>query len=126
MGGRVDKSGRRWLMESGDEDDIYPLYGRPYTDDPRYFVPDLQVCTPSELEEWIEALHQIHQGETPDKGNTTVVALNEEGEPLARFSGTRWGVGTTYEKPGEEFAITTLQNILEIMTDIQNRLDSRR
>lgn len=70
-----------------------PIYGFPCVTDPRDFLPDVECCSPTEIETHQTACKTFGKPEhQPNKGSFT--EFNDKGEMVLHVCRTSWGIGT--------------------------------
>lgn len=69
-----------------------PVYGYPCVDDPHDFDPDVECCSPAEIEAWRRACANYGKPSyEPNKGCFTEV--DESGQMVKHVLRTSWGIG---------------------------------
>jgi len=70
-----------------------PNYGFPFVEDPNDFIPDVESCTPEEIEAHRLACATYGKPEYKEPNNGCLAARDEKGG-LAIMTRTSWGIGT--------------------------------
>ncbi len=69
-----------------------PLYGYPCVEDPHDFDPDVECCSPQEIETWRRACANYGKPTyEPNKGSFST--FNADGNLLTHVCRTSWGIG---------------------------------
>lgn len=69
------------------------VYGFPCVENPHYFKPDEESCTPEEIAFWQDSKKRWDSGERDVRGLRCASTYDSEGNLLMHTTQTSWGIG---------------------------------
>jgi hypothetical protein len=78
------------------------MYGFPCVENPHDFTPDEECCTPEEISFWEASKKRWDAGERDVRGTRCQSVRDADGELIAHFTMTSWGIGVNMVEMDED------------------------